>query len=134
MNSSASLTLLADFSFLEDWEDKYAYIIDLGKKLPPFPESDKTAGNLVKGCTAQVWMTAAQADPGNISFHADSDAIIVRGLIAILMTIYNHQPKDVVRDFDIEEFFQKLGLGDHLSPNRRSGFFAMVGRIRALAG
>ena len=125
--------LLSNFSLLEDWEARYAYVIDLGKKIPNFPESAKVEANLVRGCTSQVWMIPQSGLPGHVAFLADSDAHIVRGLIAILLAVYNGQSKEFVRDFDIKSFFEKLGLAEHLSPNRRNGFFAMVGRIRALA-
>ena len=123
----------SNFSLLEDWETRYAYVIDLGKYLPPFPETMKIEANLVKGCTSQVWLIPLQNDPDRVDFLADSDAHIVRGLIAILMAIYKGKSKAYVRDFDIKTFFDEIELAEHLSPNRRSGFFAIVGRIKALA-
>jgi cysteine desulfuration protein SufE len=121
------------FQLLDSWEDRYSYVIDLGRKLPAFPKGEMTEANLVRGCTSQVWLIPQPGDPAEVAFLADSDALIVKGLIAILMAAYNGQSKDHVRSFDIEAFFNSLGLGEHLSPNRRNGFFAMVGRIRALA-
>jgi cysteine desulfuration protein SufE len=126
-------TLLENFRLFDDWEARYAYVIDLGKSLPPFPETEKTDANIVRGCTSQVWLTPQQSQPGHVAFLADSDAHIVRGLIAILTIVYNHQSFETVRYFDIEGFFDQLGLSEHLSPNRRNGFFAMVQRIKALA-
>lgn len=127
-------TVLAEnFSFLSDWEERYAYLIDLGKTLPDFPENQKNEETLVRGCTSQVWMIDTSQDDDTISFLADSDAHIVRGLIAVLYTVYNHQDKIFVRDFVIEEYFVRLGLQEHLSPNRRNGFFAMVRRIQNMA-
>lgn len=122
-----------NFSLLGDWEVRYAYVIDLGKYLPPFPEDQKIEANLVRGCTSQVWLIPLKNDPGKVNFLADSDAHIVRGLIAILMVVYNGKAKEEVRSFDIQGFFDSLGLAEHLSPNRRNGFFAMVKRMKALA-
>ena len=125
--------LLENFSLLDDWEERYAYLIDLGKKLPAFPVEQKHDGNLVRGCTSQVWLVEKMTDPGTINFLADSDAHIVRGLIALLYAVYDGQGKDFVKNVDIEAFFARLGLSEHLSPSRRNGFFAMVGRIKNLA-
>ncbi len=125
--------LVNNFSLLDDWEARYSYVIDLGKYLPAFPDSEKNEQNIVRGCTSQVWLIPDKADPGCISFKADSDAHIVRGLIAILTVVYDGETKEAVQMFDIKAFFESLGLVDHLSPNRRSGFFAMVNRIKALA-
>jgi len=125
--------LLENFSLLDQWEERYAYLIDLGKRLPEFPESQKTEANLVRGCTSQVWLIEQKGQGDTINFLADSDAHIVRGLIALLYAVYNHRSKSEVAVFDIEDFFARLGLAEHLSPSRRNGFFAMVGRIKALA-
>ncbi len=125
--------LLENFEFLEDWEARYNYLIELGKALPKMEDALKNDQTLVKGCTSRVWMVLNTEESGKFSFIADSDAHIVRGLIAILSVIYNRQPSDFIVSFNIEEFFEKLGLGSHLSPNRRNGFFAMVERIKTLA-
>ncbi len=108
-------------------------MLDLAKTLPGLPDSQKTQENFVQGCTAQVWLVPQEAPVGHIAFRADSDAHLVRGLIAILTIIYHNQSVAHVRGFDIEGFFDSLGLGEHLSPNRRNGFFAMVARIKQLA-
>lgn len=126
-------TLRENFALLEDWEARYGYVLDLGKKLAPLPDQYKTEDAKVQGCTAQVWLVPQPAAPKHIAFAADSDAHLVRGLIAILTAIYHNQSVDHARDFDIEAFFNELGLGEHLSPNRRNGFFAMVARIKQLA-
>lgn len=125
--------LASNFSLLDEWEERYSYVIDLGKYLPSFPQGQKSEATLVRGCTSQVWLIPQTAEPGRMAFLADSDAHIVRGLIAILMIIYNNQPVETVRGFNIEGYFASLGLAEHLSPSRRSGFFAMVNRIKALA-
>ena len=125
--------LAENFSFLDEWEERYAYVIDLGKHLPTFPEDQKTDICLVRGCTSRVWLILQDQGDDKVHFIADSDAHIVRGLIGVLMVIYNDQPKSFVRDFPITEYFERLGLSEHLSPSRRNGFFAMVERIKSLA-
>jgi cysteine desulfuration protein SufE len=124
--------LAENFSFLEEWEERYAYVIDLGKNLLAFPEALKTELHLVRGCTSRVWLVPQETNDGTIEFIADSDAHIVRGLIGILMIIYDGKTKREVKEFAIEDYFAKLGLGEHLSPSRRNGFFAMVERIKNL--
>jgi len=124
---------LADnFALLGDWEARYAYVLDLGKQLPPFPESGKTEANTVHGCVSRVWLVPAAAPPDCVDFLADSDSHIVRGLIAILKIVYGGKARADVAAFDMEAFFARLGLSEHLSPNRRNGFFALVSRIRDL--
>jgi cysteine desulfuration protein SufE len=132
--SLAGLTvdeLTENFSYLTDWEERYAYVIDLGKKLPEFPEELKTDVTIVRGCTSRVWFVLQSAEKEDIHFIADSDAHIVRGLIAILMVIYNDTSAEFIRNFAIEPYFKSLGLEEHLSPSRRNGFFAMVERIKS---
>lgn len=128
-------TALADnMQLLDGWEERYAYLIELGRQLPPMPEALKTEGALVKGCTSQVWLVPQPSADDTLAFWADSDAHIVKGLIAILHIIFNNRLKTLVQGFDIEQYFLQLGLADHLSPNRRNGFFAMVERLKVLAG
>jgi cysteine desulfuration protein SufE len=119
---------------LDGWEERYAYLIELGRQLPPMPTALKTEGALVKGCTSQVWLVPQAAADGILKFWADSDAHIVKGLITILYVLYNNQPRTKVKEFDIEGYFSELGLHAHLSPNRRNGFFAMIERLKNLAG
>lgn len=124
--------LIENFSLFDDWEERYRYLIDLGKTLPPMPDDLKVEKNLVRGCTSQVWMVAEwDAEDGSYRFLADSDAHIVRGLIGILMKIYQGRSREEIRSVDIRDLFQKLGLDQNLSPNRRNGFFSIVERIRA---
>ena len=125
--------LQENMAMLADWEERYGYVLDLAKTLPVLPDEAKTDEHIVQGCTAQVWLLPQAADVGRISFLADSDAQLVRGLITILQAVYGGQTADFAKNFDIESYFKQLGLAEHLSPNRRSGFFAMVGRIKALA-
>ncbi len=125
------------FGFLEDWEERYAYIIDLGRTLPPMDEALKTEATKVRGCTSQVWMIGREFADGQgrpcLEIVADSDAHIVRGLIRILHILYSGRPKTEIAAIDAESFLHELGLDQHLSPSRRNGLFSMVERIRALA-
>lgn len=113
----------------EDWEGRFRHLIDLGKTLPPFPDSERVELNLVRGCTAKVWMIDETRD-GIFSFQADSDSHLVRGLIAILMRLYDNRPIAELETVDIDTVFRRLGLEQNLSPNRRNGFFSMVARIK----
>lgn len=121
------------FSLLENWEDKYAYLIDLGRKLPEFPDECRTEQFIVRGCTSQVWMILTVNDDKTISILADSDAHIVKGLIALVIAVYNGRMVDEAKSIDMQGIFDNLGLAEHLSPNRRNGFFSMVEKIRAVA-
>ena len=122
------------FDLIDDWEERYQLIIDLGKSLPQMDESLKNDANKVEGCVSQVWLVCERNDDNTLHFKADSDAHIVRGLIGLLLAVYQDQPPEKITAIDIEDEFARLGLEKHLSPNRRNGFYAMVGRIRQLAG
>lgn len=124
--------LVENFALFEDWEERYRYLIDLGRTLPHMDASLKTDENLVRGCTSRVWMQADTADE-NLNFIADSDAHIVRGLIAILDRAYQGRALEGIKDVDIEGAFGQIGLDQNLSPNRRNGFYAMVEKIRSFA-
>lgn len=119
-----------NFALFDDWEERYRYLIDLGRQIPHMDEALKTEGSIVKGCTSRVWMVA-DTDGGVLKFQADSDAHIVRGLIALLMAAYQNQKLSDIASIDIEKAFEEIGLSQNLSPNRRNGFFAMVERIKA---
>jgi cysteine desulfuration protein SufE len=121
------------FSFFDDWEDKYRFIIDLGKELPDMPAEAKQEENLVRGCQSQVWLTAQIDADDRLHLSMDSDAHIVRGLIAIVLAAYDGQTREAVASFDMEGLFDELDLMKHLSPTRGNGLKAMIGRIRALA-
>ena len=123
--------LIDNFSLFTDWEEKYQYLIELGQSLPPMPAEDKTEEHKVQGCQSQVWITARQ-EGNKFFFTADSDAFIVRGLEAVLLSLIDGQTAAFIRNLDIEQIFGELGLADHLSPTRRNGFFSMVERVRAL--
>lgn len=122
--------LFENFSYLTDWEDKYRYLIELGDHLPPFREADKTDANKVDGCMSQVWFTHT-TDGDRYFFNATSDAHIVRGLEAVLLTFVNGSTAAEIRTLDLNAAFQRLGLAEHLSPTRRNGFAAMITRIKA---
>ena len=127
--------LIENFEMLGPWDERYRYIIDLGKKLPPMPDADKTEATKVRGCMSQVWLTA-EADPGpppRLQLQGDSDAFIVKGLIALLfMIVRDRTPQEIV-DLDIGDVFSRLGLENQITANRRNGFYAMVERIKTLA-
>lgn len=128
-------TLGENFELLGAWEDRYRYLIDLGRELPPMPEDEKTEANKVRGCMSQVWLQVDASDDGvpRYYFRGDSDAHIVKGLIAVLFAAYSGKTAEEIGEVDIHAEFDKLGLSNHLSMNRRNGFFAMVERIRQLA-
>jgi len=126
--------LTGNFALLENWDDRYGYLIELGARLPPMPDGLKTDATLVPGCASQVWIAPLPVGPnGGMAFAADSDSQIVRGLIAILMIAFSGKTPQEILAFDIAPVFEKLGLADHISANRKNGFAAMTSRIRALA-
>jgi cysteine desulfuration protein SufE len=132
--SQPNLEELADnFALFDDWEERYKYLIDLGKTLPAMDEALKNEQTIVKGCTSQVWMVAHQDEEGFYHFLADSDAHIVKGLIAVVLSAYEGKTAEEIQNVNIEEAFASMGLDQHLSPNRRNGFFAMVERVKALS-
>ena len=126
--------ILEDLEFFDDWEDRYRYIIDLGKKLPAMPEQLKTEDNFVHGCQSQVWISAQyNADANSLSFLVDSDAHIVRGLAAMVMAAFNQRSPQDILAFDVDSYFGKTQLIQHLSPTRGNGLKSMVGKIRSAA-
>ena len=127
--------LVENFELFDDWEDRYRYIIDLGRKLPPFPDDLKTDDSKVRGCMSQVWMIPGHSadDPNKFAFAADSDAHIVKGLIAVLGILFSGQSRSAIADIDTEAAFKSLGLDQHLSPTRRNGLVSMVGKIKGYA-
>jgi len=126
--------ILEDLEFFDDWEDRYRYIIDLGKKLPAMPEALKTEANFVHGCQSQVWISSSfDADSNAMSFLVDSDAHIVRGLAAMVMAAFNQRSPQAVIDFNVDDYFGKTQLIQHLSPTRGNGLKSMVSKIRAAA-
>lgn len=125
--------ILEDFELLDDWEDRYRYVIELGRGLPHFDEAWRTAENKVQGCTSQVWLHAIAEPSGGgavLRLRGDSDAHIVRGLIAILLALFSGRPASEILDEDAVPVFERLGLREHLTPQRSNGLFAMVERIK----
>ncbi|WP_019605010.1 SufE family protein [Teredinibacter turnerae] len=131
-NAISSDDIIDTLSFFDGWEDRYKYIIDLGKELPAMDESKRSEVNLVKGCQSQVWIEHIQVD-NRFWFEVDSDAFIVKGLLGVILAAYNGKTADDIAAFDIEQYFDQLGLMRHLSPTRGNGLRAMVEKIRALA-
>lgn len=126
--------LLADFEVLDEWEDRYRHVIDLGRDLAPLPEACHSAANKVKGCASQVWIISeADGDPANpiLEFTGDSDALIVKGLIAIAFMIYSGKPAREILATDAGEILGKLGLAGHLTQQRSNGFASMIQRIKS---
>ncbi|MBI1326719.1 MAG: hypothetical protein GC136_03655 [Alphaproteobacteria bacterium] len=121
--------LLEAFQAFDDWEERYALLIDLGHQLSPFPPELQTEENFVKGCVSQVWMVLS-VENGILHLQADSDGQITKGLVALLVRIYDGISLDEARRVDILSFFKEIGLDQHLTPNRRNGFYAMVERVK----
>ena len=120
------------FEFLDDWEDRYRFIIDLGKGLPSMPDNLKTDDNLVRGCQSQVWLSH-RVEEGQLVFQIDSDAHIVRGLIAVITAALAEKSVEQINNFDLLGLFEELDLLNHLSPTRGNGLRAMVERVRQTA-
>ena len=138
MSQSPSMTideLLEEFEELGDWDDQCDYLIDLGHELTKLPVSEKTEENRVHGCQSNVWLSSQvkAGDPSSIAFVANSDAIIVNGLIAVLTIMYSGRSAVEILEIDPREVFRKLGLERHLSSQRRNGLFGMVQRVRQIA-
>ncbi len=132
MATEAFEDLAETFGFLDDWEDRYRHVIDLGKAMPPLDDSFKVPALKVDGCASQVWLRPTPAN-GRFDFEGDSDAMIVRGLIAVLHALYAGVPMAEVAKIDAAAELARLGLNDHLSAQRSNGLRAMVDRIRATA-
>jgi cysteine desulfuration protein SufE len=128
-------TIKSDFEFLDDWEDRYRYIIELGREMPPLNDTDKNAANKVDGCASQVWLISEKqnSQPVTLSFHGDSDAHIVRGLVAIITSAFTGKtPQDIIA-LDADALLKSLGLDAHLSQQRSNGVRAMIRRIKSEA-
>jgi cysteine desulfuration protein SufE len=126
--------IVDNFAVLDDWDDRYRYLIELGRELPPLAEAARSEANKVQGCASQVWLDTKVRRDGNepvLSFAGDSDAHIVRGLIAILFAIFSGKPARDILATDALALFERMGLREHLTPRRSNGFRSMVERIRA---
>lgn len=126
--------LLDTFEMLDSWEERYRHLIELGRALPPMPEAEHNDANKVRGCMSQVWLAGeVGGTPPRLHLRGDSDAHIVKGLVALIFALTNGQTPKQVLETDIAAVFGKLGLESHLSMNRRNGFYAMVERIKTMA-
>jgi cysteine desulfuration protein SufE len=127
--------MISDFEFLEDWEDRYMYVIEMGKALPELEPVLKTDATKVKGCVSQVWLISESDGDANptLSFRGDSDAHIVKGLVAIVLEIFSGRRATDILALDAKDIMEKLGLSEHLSPQRSNGLQAMIARIKAEA-
>ncbi|MCB1341755.1 MAG: SufE family protein [Pseudooceanicola sp.] len=132
MASAAFEEIADDFAFLDDWEDRYRHVIELGRAMDPLPEALKVPATKVSGCASQVWLHPV-IEAGRFHFDGDSDALIVRGLIALLRALYNGEPVAAVPGIDAATELGRLGLHDHLSAQRSNGLRAMIERIRSVA-
>lgn len=129
----AIVSLIEDFSLLDDWEDRYRYVIELGRELTPLPDDARTDANKVRGCASQVWLlTHVEQSPSGpvLTFEGDSDAHIVRGLIAILLRLYSGRTAGQILATDAPALLERLGLNQQLTPQRSNGLASMVARIR----
>lgn len=125
-------TIRDDFSLLDEWEDRYRYVIELGEALPPFPDAARHDANKVNGCVSQVWLTTQTEDGADpiLHFQGDSDAHIVRGLVAIMLALFSGKQASEIVATDAEQTLRILGLDEHLSPQRSNGLRSMVRRIK----
>jgi cysteine desulfuration protein SufE len=137
MSTPAAFSEIADnLSFLDDWEDRYRYIIELGQALPPIGDDERTAANKVNGCVSQVWLVSGTGDAAGtpaLTFRGDSDALIVKGLVAILIALYSGRPAKEIAETNAIAVLDELGLREHLSTQRSNGLVAMVNRMRSEA-
>ncbi len=124
--------LVDEFDFLGDWEERYRYLIELGQALPAFPEDERTEDTKVKGCVSQVWVVV-EPEGGRLTLRGDSDAHIVKGLVALMDRLYSGRTPDEALSIDPKEVLGRIGLSEHLSPQRSNGLASMVKRIRAEA-
>jgi len=127
--------LLENFELLGDWEERYRYLIDLGRQLPALDPADRNDANRVEGCMSNVWLKGEFDDgsPPRLHLKADSDAIITKGIVALLRELYQGRTRSEVEELDVRDLFERIGLVEHLSPTRQNGLYSMNERIKALA-
>lgn len=123
--------IIDEFGAFDDWMDRYQYLVELGNALPPLPEADKTDQNLIQGCQSRVWLTADYTD-GHITFRGESDALIVKGIVALLVHVLSDCTPDEILESDLH-FIDRIGLKEHLSPTRSNGLLAMVKQMKMYA-
>ena len=132
MNLPSYEEIIDDIAFFDDWEQRYQYIIDLGKSIPSIDESLKTDDRLVRGCQSSVWLLSKEED-GKLQFQVDSDAVIVNGLLALVMAVFNDKTSTQILAFDIDGYFKALDLERHITPARGNGLRSIVLKVRAIA-
>lgn len=132
MQLPSSEEIVDDLAFFDDWEQRYQYIIDLGKQIPGLSDEARTPDKIVKGCQSSVWLDYHQED-GIFHFDVDSDAVIVQGLLVLVLSAYNEKTGKEILDFDIDGYFKALDLERHITPTRGNGLRAIVGKIRQIA-
>ena len=127
--------IAGDFELLGDWDQRYQYLIELGELMEPMPDSEKTDDNRVKPCMSMVWVRAFRdpANPSRIGYHGDCDTAIIKGVVALLVNLFSGKSPQEVIDTDVDELFDRIKLGDHLSPNRHVGVYAIVDLMKAQA-
>ncbi|CAI2425127.1 cysteine desulfuration protein SufE [Serratia plymuthica] len=125
--------LVRNFSRCLNWEDKYLYVIELGARLPALAEDERQASNLISGCQSQVWIVMHTDEQGCVEFHGDSDAAIVKGLLAVVFILYHQMTPQQITELDVRPFFAELALSQHLTPSRSQGLEAMIRAIRSKA-
>jgi len=131
MNNAAAHDLVEEFALLDDWEQRYRYVIELGRELEPLSDAEHNEETRVRGCASQVWLVSERTPEGALHFRGDSDAHIVRGLIAILMRLFDRRAPQEILDIDAMEVFRRLDLAENLSQQRSNGLAAMIERMRA---
>ena len=122
--------IAADFAFIDDWDEKYRYLIDLGRRLDPLTDEERSEANKVRGCASQVWLVEDEAD-GRLALRGDSDAAIVKGLIAVVIAMFGGRTPDEVAALDADAKLAELDLADHITPQRSNGLASMVRRLKA---
>ncbi|MFB1015817.1 MAG: SufE family protein [Alteromonadaceae bacterium] len=132
MNLPSYEEIIDDIAFFDDWEQRYQYIIDLGKSIPSIDENLKTDDRLVRGCQSSVWLLSKEED-GKLQFQVDSDAVIVNGLLALVMAVFNDKTSTQILAFDIDGYFKALDLERHITPARGNGLRSIVLKVRAIA-
>jgi cysteine desulfuration protein SufE len=132
MQLPTSEEIVDDLAFFDDWEQRYQYIIDLGKQIPGLSEEARTPDKIVKGCQSNVWLDYTKHD-GRFQFNVDSDAVIVQGLLVLVLSAYNDKSAKDILDFDMDAYFKALDLERHITPTRGNGLRAIVGKIRQIA-
>lgn len=125
--------IVADFDFLDDWEERYKYLIDLGRQLPPLSPTEQNDAHKVRGCASQVWLVFDETTPDKISFRGDSDAYIVKGLVALLVALFSGKSPAEIAKISATKELARLDLADHITPQRSNGLTAMVTRVQKTA-